>query len=128
MKVQTELLRARHKDIAIIWAVHFAPAFDGLPEYLELIDHGHLIAAAEELGIHHILCGHTHEQRLYPVGNGGSIKVYCAGSAAVKEEPRKTLHLFEIEVDRGSFSRFDLDILEFDEVDGFLERKPDELR
>lgn len=122
LKAKTELLRARHPDLAIIWAVHFAPAFEGLPMSLALIDDGRLIAAAAEMGVHQILCGHTHEQRHYKVGPGESVTVFCVGSASQPSPEANTLHLFDIEVDRGAFSRFDVEVLEHDAFEGFRPR------
>ena len=81
MKLETELLRARHPNIAVFWAVHFAPAFEGLPEDLQLIEEERLLSAAREMGIHQLLCGHTHEQRQYEAGKEAPLEVFCVGAA-----------------------------------------------
>ena len=75
---------------AVIWMVHFAPEFEqveelpNLPENLWLIDAGDLLQEADDLGIHHILCGHTHV--LAPEYRSRSrppVRVYCVGSSAI---------------------------------------------
>ena len=119
MKVQTALLRARQPNIAILWAVHFAPAFERLAENLRLIDDNRLIEAAEDSGIGHILCGHTHEQRRYSVGKNQPVTIFCGGAASQRGPYPNTLGLFEIEVEEASFAHFAFHLLEHRDGEGF---------
>lgn len=106
MEAATLLLRARHPEIAVVWAVHFAPAFTGLDSKLRLLEDDRLLEAAAQLGIRHILCGHTHEPRFYcPVA--WPIEILCTGSAAQRGDHPNTIHLVEIEVSKGTVQRFE---------------------
>jgi 3',5'-cyclic AMP phosphodiesterase CpdA len=123
MKVQTELLRAKHPALAVLWAVHFAPEFKDLPEELRLIDGDRLIEAAQELDVRYLLCGHTHSHLQYQAGLGQPVTVFCVGSAAQRNGPSdNTLNLFDVEVESGAITRFEPRILEYEPAEGFRER------
>lgn len=69
--------------VAIIWAVHFAPAFKGCKPLLGLRNEDALLTAAKEEQVFHILCGHTHESRTYALQVKKTyVHIYCAGTAA----------------------------------------------
>lgn len=125
LKVQTELLRYKHPGIAVLWAVHFAPNFDGLDADLQLIDGGRLIEAAQEMNVDYLLCGHTHRHRSYPAGTGRPVTIHCVGSAAQEgEDSENTLNLFEVEVEGGSITRFVPTVLEYKgPAEGFWRRE-----
>lgn len=124
MRVMTQLLREQYSNIPIIWAVHFAPGFEGLPRDLQLIDDGRLIQAAQDMDIRYILCGHTHEPRDYPVGAGNSVKVLCVGSASQRNAHRNTLNLLEIKTEDGTIAGFDSQVLMYEPAEGFVPAAP----
>ncbi|HEV7646194.1 MAG TPA: metallophosphoesterase [Pyrinomonadaceae bacterium] len=82
LKEKTEILRdkieSKGKRSKILWAVHFAPAFAGIPSASILIDDAELLEAARECRVEDILCGHTHTPRIYEPVSG--VTVYCCGS------------------------------------------------
>jgi predicted phosphodiesterase len=66
----------------VVWVVHYPPSFPGVNPNLELQGEQLLIQAAQECGVRLLLAGHTHDAKLYTVGN---VVVSCVGSATQNE-------------------------------------------
>jgi predicted phosphodiesterase len=121
----TARIRALRPLAGIVWVVHFAPGFAGISSLLRLLDEEDLIRAAEKAGINYILCGHTHEYRLYSLGAEKAVAVLCAGSAAQRCERPNSLHAIELEVSAGAVTKFDHQAVFFDPVEGCFPSLPD---
>ena len=63
---------------AVVWAVHFPPAFEPLDDALRLQNQMNLLYAARDLGVNYIFAGHTHVPRCY---QALGVTVCCAGTA-----------------------------------------------
>lgn len=61
----------------VIWVMHFAPWFAGLPSLLRLLDEENLPLKSCSRWVSHILCGHTHVPRRY---RREDIEIVCTGS------------------------------------------------
>lgn len=119
MVAETRLLRAEYAGIAVIWAVHFPPAFTNLDEDLVLLEEERLIEAAEAEGIGLLLCGHTHEHRPpYPVGPKGIVQVLCVGSACQQNPNDNTLYLLDLDIDGGALADFRYQTLVYVPLEG----------
>lgn len=80
---------AKHDNdgtLCVLWAVHFPPAFPGIPGSNKLIDDHLLIAAANDCGVKVILAGHTHQQKPYRP-KGANFDVLCCGSTTQYAPP-----------------------------------------
>lgn len=90
MKRQTRA--ARDHGHAVVWAIHFIPfitsccpdvlkrATDYPIAKLELLDDSLLVAAAKDVGVHHLFCGHGHFGRVYRPD--ASVVLHICGSSA----------------------------------------------
>lgn len=97
----TEQLKRKGMTPAVVWAVHFAPRCEDT--LLRLRNDDQLLAAAESEGVHHIFCGHTHEEGESVMGN---IEVHCAGTASSFEpEHGNFIHTREIDVTSGVITK-----------------------
>lgn len=96
MIAETKRRRDERPGALIIWCIHFAP-FD-CQEDLRLRDHHKLTAAAQELGVRILLCGHTHSSHVLKSGN---LAILVAGSATCCTDPRNYIHMIDIKIDRG---------------------------
>jgi len=68
----------RGDNEAVVWLLHFAPGFPGLPWGLRLENGDALLERASKLNVSHLFCGHTHETRRYRYGDGP--EVICSGT------------------------------------------------
>jgi 3',5'-cyclic AMP phosphodiesterase CpdA len=104
---QTNALRDTQPPPAVVWAIHFPPAFAEVDDALSLIDDSKVLDAADGLQIPAIFAGHTHQARQYhPAGPDGAerrVEVLCAGAATTRE-PRNgnSVHYTEIDVHAAS--------------------------
>ncbi|TIR15329.1 MAG: metallophosphoesterase [Mesorhizobium sp.] len=97
LKAETTRLRHVEPGVCIIWAIHFAPYDVG--DSLEFQDYPKLLAAAKELNVRLLLCGHTHTRSLQ---NWDGIHIVCAGTACANDEnPTHLLHIVDIRLDQG---------------------------
>lgn len=114
LAARTRDAQQEHENAAVIWAVHFAPRYPSIDRGLALLESDRLLTLAEELGVSHILCGHTHTPKVYSSGAFPSVEVHCAGTATHAAcGSGNWIHLYAIEVDAdGAFiseERFQLD-------------------
>jgi 3',5'-cyclic AMP phosphodiesterase CpdA len=99
LKSRTLMLRTKYPGIALNWVVHFAPYDCGLG--LRLIDWPEVTAAATDLEVLTILCGHTHVQRREPQGKEPlpNHTIYCAASAgSVDNEDDSRVHIVRFDI------------------------------
>lgn len=91
------------RDLAVIWAIHFACKPPVQKLFHELIGEDRLLQAARATRVWHILCGHLHEPREYvPAGYEG-LRIYMADTAVQPRNRRGgTLGVYEIDVDGGT--------------------------
>jgi hypothetical protein len=95
LKARTLTLRRQHKDVYLLWAIHFAPFDCGYN--LELIDWREIIGAASNLRVLATLCGHTHMASKFEIERH---KVYCSGSAGcVDSERNSRVHMIHVDID-----------------------------
>jgi len=98
----TDKARRQYSPVGIVWLVHFPPEFQGMSSSLRLIKEDRLTQAAANSNVHALLCGHTHEERDYPLSNS-SVMVYCAGSATQYRAPyspgERAVHFLDFTVD-----------------------------
>ncbi len=115
---ETGRVATSYPACAIIWMIHFAPKFEELYELgvqMRLLNSENLIEEAEKLGIGYILCGHTHLHRDYPIGKDKKIRIHCAGtSTCVDLGYDTTIHLLDIEIEKGSVVSFESQPLIYD--------------
>lgn len=97
MIAESSALRRQHAGIYLMWAIHFAPFACG--DDLEFVNGSNVIAAAKNIGVEFILCGHTHKKEKVTI-NG--VTIYCAGaSCAMDCEGNHMAHILDIIVDGG---------------------------
>jgi hypothetical protein len=99
-RYRDQLLR-RGAAASVAWAIHFAPR---CPDpLLALRNDESLITAAEEDGVHHIFCGHTHQaDEPPPIGN---VHIHCAGTGSSFDSPHGNfIHTREIDVVSGTIT------------------------
>lgn len=93
-------LLQRSATAAVAWAIHFAPRCTNT--LLRLRNDDALLAAAEDDGVHHIFCGHTHEPSETTIG---TVRIYCAGTASSFDSPHgNVIHTREIDVLNGTIT------------------------
>jgi len=101
-RVRESVQQRYEKSPAVAWVVHFAPEFEGLDEFLVLENDAVLIAAAAEDSVNHILCGHTHEKRVYQARTQRSVTVHCAGAASAYKAPQgNVVQIVEFHAEQG---------------------------
>lgn len=97
LKDKTKQITNKYSSCAVLWMIHYAPNFEdkfALKEAMKLIDAGLLIEKAQDSEVEHILCGHTHLNRYYDLGEVDKIRVHCAGtSTCVSSDDDTTIHL-----------------------------------
>lgn len=82
--------KAKYKNIAIIWAMHFPPEYSASSRSLQLCDGDKVTQAASRQEIPLILAGHQHEKLDYKVQG---TQIICAGtSASLDRNKGNTLH------------------------------------
>jgi 3',5'-cyclic AMP phosphodiesterase CpdA len=118
---RTSALRTKKPMAGIVWVLHFAPGFEGISHLLRLLKDEDLIRSAETSEVRYIFCGHTHQQRFYPVGPSGAVNVLCAGSAAQLCDYPNSFYLVDLEVTAGVVTKLDHRTVFFDQTEGFLQ-------
>jgi 3',5'-cyclic AMP phosphodiesterase CpdA len=103
---ETKTQRSQHESLAVIWALHFPPEFALIDPVLRLLDE-HLLVAANQFGVAHLFCGHTHEPRAYALASDPAIRIFCAGTATQYCAPppnTNSIHPLQIDVDSGTIT------------------------
>ncbi len=84
---RTNELRKQADDdevLCILWAMHFPPAYPGYPTYGKLLGDTKVLSAANQVGVHAILAGHTHKHLTYRSPEWAFF-IFCAGTATQYE-------------------------------------------
>jgi hypothetical protein len=106
---QTAELRAKYRDIGIIWAMHFPPSRqaarvpgflrDLVPGFFELRNFARVTDAARANKIPIVLAGHIHENCVIEEKD---IRIFCAGSScSFGESAGNWMHTLNIDVAAG---------------------------
>jgi len=110
---ETENIRNSHTDIAVIWMIHFAPQYEEhFPSWKplvasrsELIGSEELVKAAQDVKVRHLLCGHSHKNKIYEICGEKGLRVHCAGSSACQVSDGTCIHIRKIYIENGQISR-----------------------
>jgi 3',5'-cyclic AMP phosphodiesterase CpdA len=95
-------LQAHGPQVGIVWVIHFPPAFAGIDPDLALLDEPQVLAAARQLGVEHLFCGHTHEAREYTAPGQPAVQIHCAGTTAQYiTQHGNVMHETELDVSAG---------------------------
>jgi predicted phosphodiesterase len=113
---RTRIIQLEQPAVAVMWAVHFPPRFEGVSSFLELMDEELLVEAAQRAGVGYLLCGHTHKPNYYVIDR--DLYVHCAGSATQRGRQPNTMHQLDIYIERGSIERFVCSSLTYDQARG----------
>jgi 3',5'-cyclic AMP phosphodiesterase CpdA len=97
-------IKHRQTRKEVIWAIHFAPAFEGRKSATSLIGEAGLIDLAKEMNVRLILCGHEHMSRWYKVPNTETWAL-CAGTALSYREPENSYLELSLEIAEESVTR-----------------------
>jgi DNA repair exonuclease SbcCD nuclease subunit len=104
LREETLQVRSDYTNCGVIWAIHFAPAYEKynvLNREMTLIEAQSLLQEADRLGIGYILCGHTHKAASY-ADSPTNVHIQCAGTAACVGQKNETvIHLRDIIVENG---------------------------
>jgi 3',5'-cyclic AMP phosphodiesterase CpdA len=103
---ETRRVREEYERTAVLWVVHFPPMFPNNGKSLELLDPEALVMAAEQEGIEHLLCGHTHRALTYNTGPS-QVLVHCIGTATQYVSGHgQWIGLYDVRVDHGRIAGF----------------------
>ena len=94
----TSAARAHYDNPTIVWVEHFEPeAIHPCQPLLRLLDEANLLAACENEEIPALLCGHTHESRVYSIG--GMLLSVCGTTTQYHAPLGNYLHVLEFQIE-----------------------------